>query len=288
MATLDEIFVREFTKMMQERKAITGVRNLSDIPLPPEAINFKVENHDKVVIRGINDEYFGKLNEKEHSLWSKGALYKRKYDYKGEFIRDKKTGDYVYEQVTCPQDCVAIISDIQLQVPLKYKPSETFIYVDYKSRQNPITGGTDIKYVYIIPKKYCYKMQQTALVLSWNRLRVYFSGVQISLVNGHTLYMYSIPYKPTKTDRNYRVLHCKTSEDYTQEIKAISQYWIRTGIMFNPAICTVDFIKGRDNMAYMQLNGVLDTYERFNADVSMDKTVDSMIDDGEDNYEYKF
>lgn len=278
MATLDEIFFKEFTQMMNQLRGINGVCNLNDIPLPPEASGFLIEKRKKVLIRGISEEYYSKLNEKEALLWGSSALRRRKFDYRGEFIKDK-AGNYVLQDVPCPHDCVAIISPISIQVPNKFKSKEGFQYVDMITKITE-DGKELYKFVYLVPRKYCYVVNQTALVLSWNKLRRFYTGSMLSLQNGSYLYLYIIPYKPTTQVKSYRILHCKTSVDYTNEITLLKDFWISKGIMFNPSWCQLDdYVRGRENMAYLGLSGTEDVYERFDMSRSMGE--DDTFDDVE-------
>lgn len=262
MATLDEIFYKEFTHMMQQLKGMNGQCNLNDIELPPDkAPYFLIEKRNKVIISGITEEYYSKLNGTEALLWGSSALRRRKFDYQGKFLRDRD-GHYILQDVPCPHECVAIISPISIGVPNKYKSKEEAQYVDMITKHTP--NGDIHRFVYIIPKKYCYPIKQTALVISWNKLRRFYQGIQLSLQNGSVLYMYVIPYNPNSQAHNYRVIHCKTSVDYTNEIVAIKDYWVKKNIIFNPAWCQLyDCVRGRENMAYLNLDSTEDIYERF-------------------------
>jgi hypothetical protein len=254
---------------MYQLKGTTGYIDLSDIPLPPECEGrFFIETRNKIFLGNIIEEYYSKLAGTEALYWGTSALKRRKFDYKGEFMKDKD-GKYILQDVTCPNNCMAVISELSIGVPNKFKSKEGFRYVDMITKT--LDDGTKLhRYVYIVPKKYCYKMEQTALVLSWNKLRRYYSGVAISLQNGHTLYVYIIPYKPTAQNHNYRVLHCKTSIDYSEELQMLRDFWVQNGIMFNPDDCQLyDYVKGRENMAVQQLNGVIDDYQRFDITKTM-------------------
>lgn len=267
--TLDEIFVREFNKMMNELKAAHGYINLTDIALP-ESLNSEMirSNKDIVIIGKIDDEYYSKLSGTTPYLWGRGQLMRRAYDYRGEYII--KDGKHVWKEVTCPSECVAVVSDISIGVPTSHKPNDRLEYVDMISRKTP--NGVEKKYVYIIPKKYCYKVNQTALVLSWNKLRVYYSGIRVALQSGHMLYMYIIPHKPTSSvAHNYRVIMTKPSNDYANELVSIRDYWVENNIIFNPAQCVLsDQVKGMMNPALQQLDGVLDDYVMFDANKPLD------------------
>ena len=259
MATLEEIFYKEFNGMMQQLKVNNGILNINEVPMPPEASSyFKMEKHDIVAIQGINDEYYSKLNNTESLLWNSGQLKRRRFDYKGEFMKDKD-GHQLYDDVTLPHECVAVISDVKLGVPLKYKPSEPFEYVDMVSNKDGL-----VKYVYIVPRKYCYKVTQVALVLSLNKMRVYWDGIAIALKNGNVVYLYTIPYKPSTQMHNYRILHTKTSSDFSKELIMIRDYWLSIGYMFDPQKCTMlEAPKGRENMALQIQPSVLEEYIRF-------------------------
>lgn len=264
MATLDEIFCREFFQMMQILKGYHRGYNLTDIPLPPEAKDrFFVESHQKVILRGITEEYYNKLNDTDALLWGTDSLYRREFDYKGEFIKNKD-GSYKLKEVTCPADCVAVVSPISIGVPNNFKSKEGFAYVDM------ITKGNQHRFVYLVPKKYCYKAQQTALVLSWSKTRRLYSGVLLSMQNGCYLYVSIIPYKPSKRNVAYRVLHTKTDTDYTEELNLLRQYWVNNNIIFNPDHCALsEYIRGRDNMACLSLDATEDMYDIYNNERSL-------------------
>lgn len=264
MASLDEIFYKEFMAMMYQRKGMTGQVNLNDIPLPPGSEkHLFVETREKVRIIGIQEEYFEKLNGTEALLWGRSQLQRRKFDYKGEFMRDKD-GNFILQDVTCPQECVAVISRESIGVPNLFKSKEQSSYVDMITKKTP--NGELHRFVYIVPKKYCYRVKQTALVLSWNKLRRFYQGIGLSMQSGSILYMYVIPYSPSSRVHNYRVLHCKSSVDYTQEITVIKNFWIKNNIIFDPAKCQLlDYVKGRENMAYFNLDSTEDVYEVFDA-----------------------
>ena len=137
MATLDALFYKEFTQTMQRLKGRVGAINLQDIPLPPEANGkFFIEKRDKVIIANIQEEYYSKLNGTEVLLWGSKALQRRKFDYKGEFMRDKNE-NYLLQDVPCPHDCTAVISPLSIQVPTKFKSKEQSQYVDMVTKKTP-------------------------------------------------------------------------------------------------------------------------------------------------------
>lgn len=277
--TNEEIFFKEFNQMMQQLKGYNGYKDLSEIPLPSTLQLTGALNHDRVRITGINDEYYKALNDTEAMLWDKGALNRRKFDHRGEFMKDKQ-GNFLLEDVVVPQKCLAIVSDVKLGVPNGYSNKEGFTYVDY------IQKDSLVKYIYIVPRKYLYKIKLTALVLSWYRLRSYYSGIQVSLTNGHILYMYVIPYRKSLTQRA-RVLTCKDSVDYTAETDAILNYWVSNKIMFNPKDCIMsEYVRGRENMAFMLIDGVIEDYTPYDLSKSLDsaESAEELAQSGDFDY----
>ena len=108
MQNLDDIFYGEFAQMMRQMKGLHGNISLSDIPLSEElAKRCKVVNKQLVHIRGISDEIYSGLNDTTAILWVRPNLQRRKFDSTGKFI--EKDGNYVFEEVDVPHDCVAVI-----------------------------------------------------------------------------------------------------------------------------------------------------------------------------------
>ena len=269
MPTLEEMFVKEFNQMMNQRRANTPLFDVFKLDLP-QGVEGEINKRDMVLIHGITEEYYKGLNDTEAILWSDGKLVRRKFDYQGKFI--KKDGRYETQEVTLPHECVAVISDENIAVPVKFKSKEAFEYVDCIQKQNP-DGTKTIKRVYIVPRTYCYKLAQTALVMSLTKLRSYYFGGSYSLQNGYTLYMYVIPYRPRATvARNYRVISTKTDIDYSEEINKIIGYWNSRGYLFNANDCALfEGIRGRENMAYENFPPTVDTYVRYNPEQNMAK-----------------
>lgn len=272
--TNEELFFKEFNTMVLALRAYNGPINIYDMPLPD--VNFHRELHEIAYIQGINTEYYNKLNDSEALIWKEGKLKRRKFDYRGEYMLDSES-NVLTEEVTLPQDCIAVVSEIQIGVPYKFKTEEPFAYVDMVKRNDKIY------YVYIVPKKYCYKINQTALVLNTNKMRVYYQGIGLTLKNGSVIYLYVIPYKPTQKEKGYRVLCSHTDVDYTNEFVAIRDYWLQNNYMFNPALCNLyEGTKGRNNAAMIEFPTVLDEYERFNMEkpMSVDTLDEFELDDG--------
>ena len=256
MATLDEIFFREFKNTVQVRAGITNIK-LSDLGIPRGVAKRSIVSKSKLVLLGgIEDSYYSALNNTENILLSRPNLRRRKFGANGKFI--VKNGNFVYEDIALPHGCVAIISDVKIGVPLKYTPKEKFEYVDY------IEKGDKIKYVYIVPKKYCYKLNQTALVFSFRPLRSYYDGLSIYTQSGHLIYMYVIPYSPMGVaNKPYRVIMTRTDLQYKDYVGAILTAWEKYKVVFNRELTQLsEPIRGVDNVGFRVFSPTLENFIR--------------------------
>ena len=261
---LDDIFAQEFKQMMQMLKA-NGLPSLSLLPLSEEiASKCTVSKTEKVLVKNIEDEVFSRLNNTVCLLWTRPDLKRHKFDSKGKWItKPNKDGkdEFVYENITLPHHCVALVSDKPIGVKTKYKSKEDFIYVDMISQK--VDGIEKHKYVYVVPRKYCFRIKQTALVASWGKMtRQFYKGVKVATSKGGYLHLFIMDYKYTSSDKNYRVLCTGTNPDGLEEItNEILKYWVKVGFMFNPANCEVYGEKlDVSNLALQPLDGTIDSY----------------------------
>lgn len=264
---LDELFAREFRAMAQQRVALSGALSLYSIPLPV-SFSGKVENVKKVIINGVRDEYYSKLNGIECVHWTKPNLRRRRFGSDGKYIYGAD-GKVITDSVTLPQSCAAVATNVRIAVPLKYKPKEAFDYVDFASRLNP-DGSKERRYVYIVPKNYCYAVNQLALVLSLNKLRSFYYGQEMVFQSGHTVYLYVIPFRPSSIEHSYRVLKTKTRNDFSAEIDELMKLWMQANILFPVELTNLsEPVKGRMNVAYNILNDTQDEFIRFDPNRSL-------------------
>lgn len=286
MYNLDDLFLKEFNSMMRQLKGINGNMNILELELPHEVTeNYFIESHDKVFINNITDEYYSRLNGSVAHVWSRPDLKRRKFDSKGNYIKDKN-GNYVLEDITLPHSCLAIVSDRPIGVKTKYKPKEDFIYVDVIPWK---LGNKSVKrFVYVVPRKYCHKVNQSAVVVSLNKMtRDFYSGFSAALVNGSTVFVYVIPYKPSTAHHAYRVLVTGDNPENLFEVAyKIYKHWIDTGKAFNPDACEIPMSeRGRENAAKEDFVGMLDSYQYY-LESTMDKNVESLDSfDYDDNVE---
>lgn len=274
MQTLEGIFVKEFNQMMLQRKAVSGTPSISSVPVP---VFISLPKLNSVYIKGINEDYYSFLNCEICTLLGRQKLLRRKYDYTGGFISDGESDGYKVEDVVVPQGSVAIASNVRIGVPTKFV-SKGFDYVDYVEKKN----SDSKKYIYIIPKEYCYLVNQSALVISWNKLtRIYYKGFKVALTSGNNLFVYVIPYKPTSMILSYRVLKVGLDpNDLDVDLKSLISFWKEMRYIFDPNICVLfEGSTGKSNLAYDILNGGLEYYEKYDLNKSLSKDSDLDIYD---------
>ena len=291
MKCLDDIFYDEFRVMMRQLKVQCGPKSIvpivdangkvikDDFPIPEEFLQDThiIKTH-LVAINNITEDYYSALNGTTGLYYSKMNVTQRKFDYKGEYIKDEN-GDYVVEHVSVPNDCIAVFSEKPIGVPYKYKPKEAgFAYVDKAPMQ--VGNVKQDLLLYIIPRKYCYYVNQTALVFTTTKFGEnsekgrFYSGREIAMTNGTTLFMYVIPYKPFKK-YGYRVVATSTHPNNLMDLaNKIYKYWVEKGLAFNPLMCDVSGgTKGVENMARRDIQGNISVYTYAN-----DKSIDNETD----------
>lgn len=261
MRNNSEVFNSEFQKTMYKRKAMTGGVNIRRIWTPYDDTVTSIDlRRERVYLKGITDEYYGKLNKEIAVLLSRPKLKRRKFNHKGKFMFDN-AGNWVMEDVSVPNGCVAVLSTRRIGVPNLYKSKEGFSYVDYIESKS---DKTRVRYIYIIPKVYCYRINRTALVISADKLHKYYSGIKVALQCGEYVYVHVIPFKPSNVDRTYKVLCTKTGTDYTTETNILFTEWVRKGIVFDKKLCDLaEPVGNKVNVAYEFFDSTLDEFDPF-------------------------
>lgn len=281
MGSLDSIFIKEFRKTCQQRAAETGALNINDIPVP-DALTTQIipqfRRMGKVIINGIKEQYYEGLNGKISYLWVKPNLKRRQFDRFGKF-KQTENGKYIYDAVALPQHCAAIISDISIKVPLAFK-ADGYDYVDF------IKIGNRTFYIYILPRSVCYKLNEVAMVLSVNRLRSFYSAIELKLQCGHTIYLSVVPYTPSRAEASgYRVLSLGLKCDFREEWQRLYADWVEKNILYPRELTELsDYSTGVSNVAYRELDATLTEYKKYDPSKSLDITGNDDID--ESAYEF--
>lgn len=277
MASLDRVFVREFRDMMNVRRSIVLSMehgfSLSDIPVPVlNCSHMGVPKRPLALVKGVKEKFFERLNGREVYLVGKTMLKKRQVLSDGTFRRDSN-GNFVYMHVPVNKDCVAVLSDLSIGLRgyvngKKHVVSEGFKYVDFLEKNGKRW------YIYILPKKYVYRLNLCALMLSFNKRRNYYVGYRFALQNGHYVYLYVVPFRYRENAAG-RVLCVKSSFDFSQEIECLVRYWVECGVIFNLDLTKIEdtSLGIGENIGYEYIPGTLceDDFVRYRYSLGEEK-----------------
>ena len=226
MATLDEIFKREFN---QTRSYLKSGISIYDLVLQPTTL----PKQDFYNVKGIDDKYYGRLNDYNVSPLPRGyELKRRQLNSNGEF-RVRKDGSFFIVNVSVPRGSVAVLSHLAIGLPFSYKVGG-FDYVDYIEVKNDSGEVTSRRYIYILPRKYLYKTNFNALAISSKKMKAY-QGISIKTWNCGVLYLCVIPYKPNRTYASTIVLTAKVGTNFSNEISSLIGTLYNKGVISNPA-----------------------------------------------------
>ena len=268
----NRLFVSEFKQMMIDRYNMYGSDKrflINNLPLP-HIPSLQIDKENGAYVKGITESYFNKLNKTVVNIEKRQAWTKKVYDQYGKTLIEN--GKPVVKSVTIPMDSVVISSTVNIELPnakivgvskKKYVPSDGFMYIDFE-----VKNGVKLFY-YAIPKRYVYKLNLCALILTKNTHRRAYKGYKVALQNGTYIYLYIIPYNPNRAV-TYRLLGVKASPNFDKEINTIVHWWQRNNVTFNYDICMVE----NNNIAYSFIDGVVnvDDYRPYTTSLSEQAT----------------
>lgn len=278
---LDELRVREFNEMMNGRRSMGRHLDMSKAPVPNTEFFSAPINTRPVVVRGVKDKFFSRLNGNISTLLSSKTGLKR-------YKRDPDTGKVMqfkdelnYVPVSTPTGSVAITSPINLRLrqyyeeegkKVAYRIPRGFDYVDYREP----TKASRL-YIYIVPKEYVYRVNQCALIVTPNNRRLHYGGYKVALQNGTYVYFYSVPLKRTNL-QGVRILGTKKGCNFEAEIIETLKMWVGMGVVFHPQLTNLENpVKGEKNIGLIPLAPTLslDDYKVYDPNMSLrDETVD--------------
>ena len=173
--SLEDLFMKEFRNEVSN----VGYKDIYKVPLPP------ISGTELYAIKGIEKEKYNHLNKTIVRRLPKDAVAKRRVVDKVSrtFLKDDN-GSYVYEDYPTPSGSLVLLSTINIELSYKeYKrpTKDGFGYIDFVQ-----VKGT-VFYMYVIPKKYLYRVNQTALALSLFRYGVYDMGYGYDILTRYTI-----------------------------------------------------------------------------------------------------
>lgn len=209
----------------------TGYKDIYSVPLPSSSKSWEVSGTAMYAIKGIEEEYFKKLNfTTVKQMPKKFEVKRRVIDKANRSFKKDEDGSFMYEDVQVPSGSVVVLSEEQIGLPYKLynNPPKGFCYVDF-ARTTPVT------YIYAIPKEYLYKVNQTALVVSVKDMKNYWGKGYVTWDMGK-VFLHIIPYNPNSKYVGSKVLKTGMTIDYSKEAKEIIDYWQEIKLIPNIAL----------------------------------------------------
>ena len=264
MAIYENVFAKEFSNMMNERKSVNTGFSINDIPCPKLGLitaDDYVAGGKLAHVKGITEPFFSDLNNTNVEV-VKGRTFKKRMSYFDENgktqFRKEKDGQGMTTDINVDKGFVAVYSSVNIHLPNKievngqkknYNPTKGYRFVDF------IDTDKGRKYLYLIPMQYVYPMELCGLVISLNKHRAYYKGCKVALTNGHYVYIYSIPYK-YRENTGYYLIGAKTSPDFDKEMNKLLDYWMENSILFDLNMTALDSqFKGNINLGIVDIPG---------------------------------
>ena len=228
MRTLEDVFVREFRTSVS-----AGYKDIYNIPLPEVSKSWEVSGTEVYAIKGIEDEYYGKLNKSMVKKLPKGFEAKRRViDKVNRTYKKDEKGNYIYSDYKVPSGSLVITSEINIELPYSryIKDMEGYGYIDFINKDGKVL------YMYAIPKEVLYKVNQTALAISVKNMKNY-NGMGLVSWNNGTIYIHVIPYSPNSQYIGSKILKTGFSLNYKSEVDALVEFWQAQNLIPDIKLC---------------------------------------------------
>lgn len=251
MATIDQLFKREFKEMVRYRNMYAQKIKLQDIPLLDKEIKYDMKK--LVYIKNIEVDYYNKLNNTYGFIVNKREMGKRQVLSDGSFRKDKN-GNYIYDIIKVPQESIIVASTVNIKLKTGVK-EEGFCYIDFIER-----SGMRY-YFYILPRKNVFKTNVLALVVSNTRRKIFYKGYKLVCQDGVERYLYLIPFKninytDTKVVRVF--FGSRALDDAIGYMGMYIRFLEHTNIIFN---IDNSFLDDGENLTIKEYDGIIDLYD---------------------------
>ena len=230
--SLEDLFMKEFRNEVSN----VGYKDIYKVPLPPICDSWEVSGTELYAIKGIEKEKYNHLNKTIVRRLPKDTVAKRRVvDKVSRTFQKDDNGSYIYEDYPTPSGSLVLLSTINIELSYKeYKrpTKDGFGYIDFVQ----VKGA--VFYMYVIPKKYLYRVNQTALALSVKNMKNY-SGMGYMTWDMGMIFLHVIPYKPNSKYEGTRILKTGYWTDYSRDINTLLEFWQQLGVIPNLALCVL-------------------------------------------------
>lgn len=218
-----------------------GIENLKRL-LSQDTKKWYVSGKDLYQIKGIPEDipYYNQLNGELVFKPPVGVkVEKRVYSVlKGDFKRDAD-GNYITETVTKGTGSIYICTPKSLQLPYNYKSKAGYTYVDFYRDSN-----NKKVFVYAIPKRFVYPIQQLALVITKRTQIKAFEMVPYNTWMYGKVALCLIPYNPKEHYELHSTKVLATAygydvdsvyeKNFKDKVDKIISVWIKSNVIGKP------------------------------------------------------
>lgn len=218
---LDKQFIKEFKDTMTRLRGENSL-HMQEFLVPNNG-HFMVNTSPMVRIRDIEDEYLKQFNNTEVFYIKKRTIDRNVYWNSGEIKRTEK-----YNLDT---NSILISTRQDLGLPFGYDTKVKGLeYVDYRESRD----GKGNFYYYSIPEKYCYTVNQTAIVAADKKKPKHYGGFRLASTLGYYIYLYIVDLKGLKNIDSQKIIKTGMKpEELKQSEDELIRFWIREGQIYN-------------------------------------------------------
>lgn len=233
--TNDELFVKEFKEMMVARQTsnnLTTTAYMQYLKYPSNLATIEgLPDLEYVLIKGIPLDnglgQFAQLNNKLGQIINASTVTQRQR-LKDNSVAKNSKGEFITKEIEVPKNSLAIVMPTKIGASQgeNVKPNKDLRLVEVIVKKG-------IKYyIYFIPKVFIYKVNLCSLIVTPNKQRKFYKGIEVALTTGSYMYLFVVPFKEGKEETR-QVISTKPSYNFDTELNAILKMWMEHNIMFN-------------------------------------------------------
>ena len=231
MRTLEDVFIKEFRSEVR----VVGSKDIYSVPLPEVCKTWEVSGTEEYMVMGIQEEFYQNLNDKVVRKLPHGYVAKRRViDKAKRSYKRNEDGSFVYQDYQVPAGSAVVLSHKNINLPYSRYVKDTpgFGYIDYMPK------GSEVLFIYVLPKEHLYKVNQTALAISVKNMRNY-QGIGFQTWDNGVIYIHVIPYSPNSKYIGSKILKTGKTLNYSKEIHQLSDYWEKVGLIPCIKLCAL-------------------------------------------------
>lgn len=240
---------------------------ITDVPLPNSVSTWDNSTKELLKVNGIDCEYYAKLNDTlVEKLPRDMSAKQRVIDPATRGYKKDSDGNYIYNEYKVPTGSVVVISSLQLNIPWKeyVKPTKGYGYIDF------IETSEGRKYLYVVPKTKLYKVNMTALVISYAPHMRCYEGRGYQTWRNGVIFLRIVPYKATSKFSQTKILKTWYGTNYAKECAELMKYWSSINFVVNSGVCE---LSNGTNLALTECETIEECYIPFELIPISDKEI---------------